>query len=207
MPLPQRSASFNPKCPPNNVAASAGGLSGFGDDEVYEPRRNVKRNKSAEMQRAVKSLEYSDADVELIAHDARQFEVLKQSLRKKGAVTNEVLKQKLPLFIKFKKDRLAETHPEVHAALRQLPSRSNNLSGANKVERMSQRKPVNRLLTEEEKYEAGAPDASTVSAIGRMFRPGTSAKSRGAPARAKSYSPSRTKANALSNVQYAADYL
>jgi hypothetical protein len=184
MPPPQRSFSHHDKSP-KGATAMIGGLSGFGGDEVYEPRRNVKRTKSSEMQRAIQSLEYSDADVELIAYDARQFEVLKQSLRNKGAVTNEVLKQKLPLFIKFKKDRLAQTHPEVAEALRRLPSRTNSASGANKVERMSTRKPVNRLVTEEEKYAAGAPDASTVSAIGRIIRPG--ARGRGnPPARAKS---------------------
>ena len=178
-----------------------GGLSGFGVDEVYEPRRNVKRTKSAEMQRAIQSLEYSDVDLELIACDSRQFEGLKQSLRKKGAVTNEVLKQKLPLIIKFKKDRLAQTHPEVVEALRRLPSRAHNLSGVNKVERMSMRKPVNRVLSDEEKHEAEA-DASTLSGFGRIIRPG--ARGRGVPQRTNSsglpemavgIAPGRTKSN------------
>jgi hypothetical protein len=182
----RRAASYHEKSP-KCATEMFGGLSDFGDGEVYAPRRNVKRTKSSEMKRALERLEYTDADVELIAYDSRQFEALKQSLRNKGAVTNEVLKQKLPLFIKFKKDRLAQTHPEVVAALRQLPSRTRNLSGVDKVERMSMRRPVNRILTDEEKYEAGTPDASTVSAMSRILRPG--AKGRSVPLRTSTFGP------------------
>ncbi|CAB9515395.1 expressed unknown protein [Seminavis robusta] len=180
-PLPQRVASYDARSPMSVTDLFSGGLTGFGGDEVYEPRRNVKRNMSFEMKRAVESLEYSDADLELLAGDSRQFEVLKQSLRKKGAVTNEVLKQKLPLYLKYKKDRLAKSHPEVAEALRQLPgrSRSGGLTPVARVERQSLRKPVNRVLSAKEKADAGgSPDPTTAAGtvLGRILRP----KARGA---------------------------
>ena len=173
-----------------------GGLSGFGGDEVYEPQRGkLKRHTSCEMKRAVQNLEYSEVELELLADDTRQFRALKNSLRNKGAITNEVLKQKLPLLLKYKNDRLAQTNPEAAQAIRKCPSRS--LSGSRKnipvvtqVERNSHLLPVNRVLSEEETYEAGGAASATVAAssmLGRIIRPGAkTSSSRRVPTRTKS---------------------
>lgn len=172
-----------------------GGLSGFGGDEVYEPQRGkLQRNTSCEMKRAVQNLGYSEVELELLADDTRQFRALKNSLRSKGAVTNEVLKQKLPLLLKYKNDRLAQTNPEAAQAIRKCPSRS--MSGGRKhrpvtqVERNSHLMPVNRVLSEEETYEAGGVVSATVAAtsmLGRIIRPSAKASStRRIPGRTKS---------------------
>ena len=145
------------------------GLSGFGSDEVYEPRR-VKRSMSGDMKRAMQSLEYSEADLEMLAGDSRQFAILKKSLRNKGAITNEVLKQKLPLYIKYKKDRLAQTHPEVADAMRRMPQRTRSTGRMERAERTSFVKPVNRVLSDEEKYDAEEP-ATALASLGRILRP------------------------------------
>lgn len=179
--LVQRSKSAG-AASPKAVSELLGGLSGFGNDEVYEPRRGVQRSMSGDMKRAMQSLEYSEADLELLAGDSRQFAVLKQSLRKKGAVTNEVLKQKLPLYIKYKKDRLAKTHPEVAEALRNLPQRTLSTGRMERAERSSIVKPVNRVLSEEEKYDAEEPQGALAS-LGRIMRP---TARRATPKRARS---------------------
>ena len=166
---------------PTAVSETVGGLSGFGNDEVYEPRRQVKRNMSFEMKRAMENLDYTEADLELLTADSRQFNVLKQSLRNKGAVTNEVLKQKLPLYIKYKKDRLAKTHPEVAEALKQMPTRTRSMGRLERIERMSAVKPVNRLLSDKETRDAEEPQ----SMLGRIMRPG-----------AKKSTPQRSRSNA-----------
>jgi hypothetical protein len=184
MPLPQRTSSYHSAGSPQTVRDWDGGLTGFGGDEVYEPRRKVNRSMSGDMQRAMKSLEYSEADLELLMADSRQFAVLKQSLRNKGAITNEVLKQKLPLYIKYKKDRLAQTHPEVVDAMRRMPNRTRSGGRMERAERQSIVKPMNRLLTEEEVYEAEQPDGVLGSlGLGRIMRP---AARKGTPKRAAS---------------------
>lgn len=188
MPLPQRSNSYHVQSPTAVAEVVGGGLSGFGDDEVYEPRRRVERSKSGEMQRAMQSLEYSDADLELLAGDSRQFAVLKKSLRSKGAITNEVLKQKLPLYIKYKKDRLAKTHPEVAEALRNMPQRTRSEGRMERVQRQSSSKPANRILTDDEKYEA-EETVNPLASLGRILRPNAR---KATPKRAKSLGVQRT---------------
>ena len=191
---------------PSAVTEMLGGLSGFGVDEVYEPRRRVPRTMSGDMKKAKESLEYSEFDLELITGDDRQFEVLKQSLRKKGAVTNEVLKQKLPLYLKFKKDRLAQSHPEVAEALRQLPGRTNSgrMPPVERVERQSVRKPVNRVLSSKEQREINGTDSpqNMIATLGgtltRITRPGTAAQRitrPGARSRGGMTLPQRTKSS------------
>lgn len=171
-----RSGSFHLQSP-TAVTEVFGGLSGFGHDEVYEPpKRHVERNLSGDMMKAAQSLVYSEADLELLTQDTRQFEVLKASLRKKGAVTNEILKQKLPLYLKYKKDRLAKTHPEVVEALRRMPARTRSGGRVERMEQESFVKPVNRVLSNKEKGE-------DTSVLGRIMRP--SAR-RGTPKRASS---------------------
>jgi hypothetical protein len=169
-------------------------LSKFGEEEVYEPPRQVKRSVSDDMKRAVESLEYSPEDLQGLACNSAQFEILKQSLRKNGAVTNEVLKQKLPLFLRYKKDRMAARNPQAAAAaaaaaaasaasaggggiLSRLPRRTRSASSASDAlaqmsqvslaERNSNLKPANRVLSPEE-LEADQPPQSM---LGRIIRP------------------------------------
>lgn len=164
-----------------------GGLSGFGGDEVYEPRRNVKRSMSNDMKRAMKSLEYSEIDLELLADDNKNFQILKESLRSKGAVTNEVLKQKLPLYVKYRKDRMARHNPkaaEAQEAMRRLPARSRStgkMKPVSEIERQSVMRPANRVLTDDEMADAGAPQSITQQ-VSRILRP---AAKRNLPARSK----------------------
>jgi len=177
---------------PIGVDEEIGGLSGFGCEETYEPRRQMKRNMSLEMKRAVEGLEYSEMELEMLAQDSRQFNVLKKSLRNKGAVTNEVLKQKLPLFLKYKNDRLAQTNPEAAKAIRNCPPRSfsgGRLTSVSQAERMSGFKPVNRVLSDQEKYEAGGAtklEQASNLVFGRIMRPGARSGVRQVPARTKS---------------------
>ena len=125
---------------------------------------------SNDMKRAMESLEFSEIDLELLADDNRQFEVLKQSLRKKGAVTNETLKQKLPLYLKYRKDRFARSNPETAEAMRRLPQRTKStgrIKPVSKAERASVLMPANRVLTEQELQEVEEPQ----SILGRILRP------------------------------------
>lgn len=48
---------------------------------------------------------YTAADVTDIIDDQQEFERLKATLKKKGAITNEVLKQRIHFYVKAKKDR------------------------------------------------------------------------------------------------------
>lgn len=174
-------------------------LSNFGsEEEEYEstPRRQVKRSVSCEMKRAVQSLEYSPEDLEILACNSAQFEVLKQSLRKKGAITNEVLKQKLPLFLKYKKDRMAARNPDGSA--RGTPRRTKSASSAtgalaqmSLAERQSSLKPANRVLTEEE-LQLDQPPPPQQGMIGRILRPNAK---RNLPMRTNSSSSNGSGAN------------
>lgn len=194
MALPERARSFGrPRALTGDASTTAsppvvreinGSLGGFGSEEVYEPRRRVKRNVSCEMKRAVEHLEYSEVELELLA-DSKTFAALKRSLRNKGAVTNEVLKQKLPLVLKMKNDSLARTNPEAAKAIRKGPSRTFS-SGRpiSNIERNSSFKAANRVLSESEKTEAAPTHIQNVGqSLGRIMRPGTR---RPAPPRTKS---------------------
>jgi len=59
----------------------------------------------------IKTLNYTSVDVANICDDKREFERLKATLKKKGAVTNTVLKQGLHFYVKAKKDREASLGP------------------------------------------------------------------------------------------------
>ena len=88
-------------------------LASFGSDTVYEPSakqsavatasqcHSLAAQSPPKFERAMQQLQCSPADLKELAENARQFDLLKRSLRKNGAVTNEVLKQKLPLFLSF----------------------------------------------------------------------------------------------------------
>ena len=88
-------------------------LASFGADSVYEPSTKQSATASSQSQsseaalspprfeHAMQQLQYSPEALKELADNGRQFNLLKRSLRKNGAVTNEVLKQKLPLFLSF----------------------------------------------------------------------------------------------------------
>lgn len=54
---------------------------------------------------SMRHLQYNQDDVNGIIDDQKEFARLKATLKKKGAVTNEVLKQRLHYYVKAKKDR------------------------------------------------------------------------------------------------------
>ena len=60
---------------------------------------------------SMRRLQYNQADVNGIIGDQKEFERLKATLKKKGAITNEVLKQGLHFYVKAKKDRDAGILP------------------------------------------------------------------------------------------------
>lgn len=71
------------------------GLFGAGEDaDSYGIHSNSMRH-----------LQFNQADVDGIVADPKEFERLKATLKKKGVVTNEVLKQRLHYYVKAKKDR------------------------------------------------------------------------------------------------------
>lgn len=54
---------------------------------------------------SMRCFHYTKDDVAEICDDKEEFERLKQTLKKKGAITNEVLNQRIHFYIKAKKDR------------------------------------------------------------------------------------------------------
>ena len=102
-------------------------LASFGAETVYEPSPRRPSTISSSQQliaggdqqlqspprfaHALQRLQCSTEDLKMLADNQNQFDLLKRSLRKRGAVTNEVLKQKLPLFLSYSKSRRRMLQP------------------------------------------------------------------------------------------------
>jgi hypothetical protein len=95
------------------------------DDKDNEEKD--RRAKFGQHSNSVRSLEYSQEDVLGILDDHEEFERLKAALKKKGAITNEVLKQRFHFYVQAKKDRDAGALPD--KSVRQRVQRSQSDAG------------------------------------------------------------------------------
>ena len=77
---------------------------------------------------SIRTLNYTQVDVANICDDHQEFERLKATLKKQGAITNEVLKQGLHFYVQAKKDRDANPQSRGgsstgHRRRRRIPAR------------------------------------------------------------------------------------
>ena len=83
----------------------------------------------------VRTLNYTQVDVANICDDHREFERLKATLKKQGAITNEVLKQGLHFYVQAKKDREANGGTRSASAGRRRRARRTRSQEENETER------------------------------------------------------------------------
>jgi len=69
---------------------------------------------SLSLQDQIKEYEYSHHDVQLLISKEEEFARLQRSLRHKGAVTNELLKQVLPLVIRQSQQQQQQQQQQQH---------------------------------------------------------------------------------------------
>jgi Putative GTPase activating protein for Arf len=93
------------KIEPFNLNDGSGGLSSpYSGPGIRRGGRRPSRHESLR-----KKLAYTDADLLKIAQDDKEFQRLKTGLKNKGAVTNEVLKQRLYAFVAKSKLRHSDS--------------------------------------------------------------------------------------------------
>jgi Putative GTPase activating protein for Arf len=100
------------KIEPFNLNDGSGGLGGSYNGPSH--RRGGRRPSRHESLR--KKLAYTDADLLKIAQDDNEFRRLKAGLKNKGAVTNEVLKQRLYAFVAKSKLRHSDSNASGESA-------------------------------------------------------------------------------------------